>query len=389
MSTDPTRLIAGCVSSWEMTQAAAEWIGVQCDSPMAALYLSEAGRGQVLRGLHRSAGTSATTPSRLWWKGSAGWVSAEAESLLVVPWTLGPQSGLIVVGPFAPGPGREQATEKVETALRTLIVPLVSGLQRYESTRGPETNLLEAVAYQVGAGLAHSDAMLIDAIREQTLAEHVELVDGRVIVSGALAEPSAAVAAVEGWLGLIPDAENDQERSLVMLHALADMVDVRLPETVGRSARVAEWAVRIGGQLGVEAKGLAVIREVARLQRVGRALTGVGPDANASGPGSMSSIGASLLAGAGRPLEVVEALAQVGERWDGQGSGGAEGTDIPLAARIVAVASAWVDRTGGGRWAEVAQDELAARSIVSGACRLFDPLVVSALLEETDASAAV
>ena len=380
--------MAECASEWELTQSAAEWLAARCRCQVAALYLSDERQGQVRRGLSGDAGAVDMAPSRLWCKGGTGWTAADSESLLVVQWAMGTVSGLVLVGPFPPGARRPRIEASVEAAVRELIVPLIGGLQRYGSMRSAEANLMEAVAFQAGAGLGAPDA-LVAALKDETLAHHAEIADNRIVLSDPERESSAVVAAVERWLPLLSDTGSADERTLVTLFALADLVDARAPETTGRSLEVAEWAVRIGNRLGLTQDELMVIREVARLSRVGAALTGAGLPGGPVNRSSLAAVSASLLAGAGRPAEVVDAVALGAERWDGLGSKAVEGTDIPFAARIVAVASAWVDRTGGQPWAEAVNDELAARSIVAAACRQYDPLVVSALLEESDASAAV
>jgi putative two-component system response regulator len=94
-----------------------------------------------------------------------------------------------------------------------------------------------------------------------------------------------------------------------------------------------------------------------------------------------TEIGAQILGGSTLPLVQLAAEVAVAhhERWDGSGyPAGLAGTDIPLSARIVAVADVYdalvSRRTHRGPWSH----EEAARYIVAQAGTKFDPGVVAA-----------
>ena len=415
--------IGRCQSPWEMTQGAAEWLARRCSAEVAAVYLPDDGPGQVRRGLHVPGGgilapLTTLLPHRLWWKGPASWTSEAGPSMRIVPFPLGPERAVAVVGPFDLARPRDPLAVTIDAAVRRLAAPLAAGLDRFPSARTGRTDLLAAVAFQFGASLDGSPDPILHALREVLGADRVGWEDGRVVVEGAQASSAAAVAAAEWWLPLVDAAgpglgdprssdrgaddhdADDRDAVGVVLSGLADVLDARHPATRGRSLATAELAIRMGARLRLGPDRLAEVEEVACLHRLGTALLDSYPDAPAGvrEHPRLATVTASLLDGAGRSRTVVEGVRALAERWDGAGPESRAGMAIPGPARIVAVATSWLELItaawhpegtvpvhGGGDLVE----RRAARDLVSRAGTELDPRVVGALLEETDASAAL
>jgi HD-GYP domain-containing protein (c-di-GMP phosphodiesterase class II) len=95
------------------------------------------------------------------------------------------------------------------------------------------------------------------------------------------------------------------------------------------------------------------------------------------------------------PLEGLRAIASIGwlktahpmilyhhERWDGNGyPSGLMGSQIPLGARIIAVAEAFDAMTMGSDWRQTITEDEAIQELIETSGRQFDPEVVSAFLD--------
>ena len=394
-----------CHSPWEMTQGAAVWLARVCGADVAAIYLAEGATGQVRRGLHSPGeGTlsslTSLLPHRLWWKGPAAWTSDGGPSMRIVPFSLGPDAGVAVVGPFDLRRPRDVLAVTIDGEVRRLAAPLAAALQRFPSARPGHSDLLEAVAFQYGASLDGSSEPLLCLLREILLAEGVAWQDGALVIEGQTRPVPGAVAAADWWIPLVEGArERGADAVGALLSGLADLLDARHAYTRGRSLATSELAIRMAARLRLGHGRLAEVEEVASLHRVGTALLDSYPDAP---PGSrehprLPAISAGLLAGAGRAPEVVEAVRGLAERWDGAGPEGLDGISIPAPSRIVAVAAAWLELTaswrsgpdGRAHLATELVERRAARELVARAGADLDPRAVGALLEETDASAAL
>lgn len=158
---------------------------------------------------------------------------------------------------------------------------------------------------------------------------------------------------------------------------LAAQADEMLPYAEGHSERVAELAARIAESLGLKGRDLASLKLAALLHDVGRT---VDPEDGAEPPDALQSsaerAGRYALPSAGP--SVAEAVSHQLERWDGEGPEGISADDIPLGARIIAVADS-VDA-----WMRPASEEgpMSATAVVdklgeeSGS--RFDPAVAKA-----------
>ena len=120
---------------------------------------------------------------------------------------------------------------------------------------------------------------------------------------------------------------------------LAAQVDELLPYPDGHCSRVATLAGRIGEELGMKGKELAGLKLAALLHDVGRAVDPEeGEDPEDSLQNAAERAGRYALTSGGE--HVSKAVQHQRERWDGEGPDGISAEDIPLFARVIAVADA-------------------------------------------------
>jgi putative nucleotidyltransferase with HDIG domain len=134
--------------------------------------------------------------------------------------------------------------------------------------------------------------------------------------------------------------------SIELLERLSQALEARDPNTHGHSRRVARHAARIAGAMGLSASETAKVRTAAMVHDVGKLYT---PRAILNKPGRLTDRefaivklhagdGADMLADVGDP-EIAAMVRHHHERIDGHGyPDGLVGLDIPLGARIIAVA---------------------------------------------------
>jgi putative nucleotidyltransferase with HDIG domain len=152
---------------------------------------------------------------------------------------------------------------------------------------------------------------------------------------------------------------------------------------------VAAISVAIGHAMGMDSKLIDSLRLAALLHDVGKLAV---PREILDKPGPLSSAewhvmrrhpayARTMLAAAQARPEVVDAAYAHHERWDGTGYPlGLKGTNIPLSARIVALADV-VDALSSKRAYRAALPEPAVREhVAAGSGTQFDPAVVDAYL---------
>ncbi len=145
----------------------------------------------------------------------------------------------------------------------------------------------------------------------------------------------------------------DQERGervapqMAMLHTLTEVLEARDCYTAGHSNSVSKYAGLIARQMGLPPAEVETIERAAMLHDIGK--IGV-PDKVLLKPGALNArewrtirdhptVGARILAPLAAFQEEVNLLLHHHERWDGHGyPDGAKGEEIPLGARILAVA---------------------------------------------------
>jgi len=175
------------------------------------------------------------------------------------------------------------------------------------------------------------------------------------------------------------------------LDCLAAACDYRDDQTGQHTKRVGELSAAIAQAMGLNSTTVDVIRHAAPLHDIGK--IGVSDNILLK-PGRLEDhefeqmklhtfIGAEILAHAESPiLSLAREIALYHhERWDGKGYlEGLSGEDIPLSARIVAVADAYDAMTSHRPYQQARSKEDAVKEIKRCSGSQFDPKVVEAFL---------
>lgn len=154
----------------------------------------------------------------------------------------------------------------------------------------------------------------------------------------------------------IQDLFNEQESSyLQTLQALAKALEAKDAYTASHSGRVAKFSVMLGKRIGLPAEQLKLLKQGALMHDLGK--IGIS-DTVLNKASSLSDEEYELMknhpvmtATIMRPLKRFKEFAEIAawhhERWDGLGyPDGLKGEEIPLLARIVAIADTWDAMTG-------------------------------------------
>jgi len=168
---------------------------------------------------------------------------------------------------------------------------------------------------------------------------------------------------------------------------LCDVIDARVPETRGHSRKVAKYALGIAKHLGLSEWDAKIIGEAALIHDIGKVSITASIFMKR---GRLSSyefsvikrhpvIGANML----RPVNFMQAhiplILHHHERWDGSGyPSGLKGEDIPLGARVIAVADIFDALTSDRPHRPAYPFHEARAMIMDEAGRAVDPVVAGA-----------
>jgi cyclic di-GMP phosphodiesterase len=189
----------------------------------------------------------------------------------------------------------------------------------------------------------------------------------------------------------LSNALNELERSYdSILEALGDALDLKDAETVGHSKRVTAFTIEIARAMGLSPDVIRTLARGAFLHDIGKMAV---PDAILRKPGRLSEeevtrmrehsyLGYRMLKKIPFLAEVADIVYAHQEHWDGGGyPRSLKGEEIPLGARIFAVADT-LDAITSDRPYRPARDVEAARAeIQKWSGRQFDPEVVRVFLE--------
>jgi HD-GYP domain-containing protein (c-di-GMP phosphodiesterase class II) len=247
------------------------------------------------------------------------------------------------------------------------------------------------LGYLFAVGITRPIRGLVESTRAISRAEFHE----RVEVRGA-AEISELAETFNHMAGDIEEhveklqqaAAENRELFLGSIKMLAAAIDEKDPYTRGHSGRVAKYSSIIGDGLGMNAEDLDRLRISALLHDVGK----IGVDDRVlKKPGQLTeeefelmkqhpSKGANIMRPVAQLKEMLPGIELHHERMDGGGYPyGLQGDQIPLMARIIAVADT-LDAITTNRPYQSAMDlEYALGRIRSLAVAKFDPAVVAAL----------
>src|SRR6266508_1666816 len=184
---------------------------------------------------------------------------------------------------------------------------------------------------------------------------------------------------------------NELERSYdSILEALGDALDLKDAETVGHSKRVTAFTIEIARAMGLAPDVIRALARGAFLHDIGKMAI---PDAILRKPGRLcekevarmrehSYIGYRMLKKSPFLADVADIVYAHQEHWDGSGyPRGLKGEEIPLGARIFAVADTLDAITSDRPYRPARGVEAARDEIRKWSGRQFDPEVVRVFLE--------
>jgi putative nucleotidyltransferase with HDIG domain len=181
-----------------------------------------------------------------------------------------------------------------------------------------------------------------------------------------------------------------EEFLLSAIQSLVKALEASSLWTAGHTERVTEYVISIGSEMGFSGKELEKLRLCSLLHDIGKIAI---PKEILDKPDALThdeimeirrhpAIGAEILGGFRQLQDVILGIRHHHESWDGSKSlMGLKGDDIPLMARILAVADAFDAMTSDRPYRKKKTREEATAEIISLAGRQFDPGVVSAFAQ--------
>jgi HD-GYP domain-containing protein (c-di-GMP phosphodiesterase class II) len=181
-----------------------------------------------------------------------------------------------------------------------------------------------------------------------------------------------------------------QENHLLFVNSirmLAAAIDAKDPYTRGHSERVARYSIAIGKHLGLPPEQVRNLRISALLHDVGK--IGI-DDRILRKPGALSEDefeimkthpekGAAIMSGVAQLIDIIPGMKYHHEKWSGGGyPDGLVGDQIPMQARIVAIADTFDAMTTNRPYQKAMDLGYVVEKIVSFADSRFDPQVVAA-----------
>ena len=181
--------------------------------------------------------------------------------------------------------------------------------------------------------------------------------------------------------------------SLQMMQTLSMTIEAKDEYTRGHSHRVAEYAVLIAEELGWDKKEIRNLRNAAHLYDIGR--IGI-PDSILNKPTRLTEeeyavikehtiIGAEILKNITLIDHVKEVARSHHERYDGKGyPDGLKGEEIPLYARIIAIADSYDAMKSRKIYRNPLADEMIYNEILQSRGKQFDPDIADVFLKLLD-----
>lgn len=185
-------------------------------------------------------------------------------------------------------------------------------------------------------------------------------------------------------------AKKIEQMSFQTIQTLASAIDAKDPYTKGHSTRVSQYSVLIAKALNWDAERINNLRYAAMLHDIGK--IGV-PDSILNNPKRLTDMeyniikshtvmGGDILKDRSMIQSAEDVARSHHERYDGKGyPDGLEGKQIPLAARIIAVADAYDAMVQERSYKNIMTKAEAREELKKGSGLQFDPLVVAAALE--------
>jgi HD-GYP domain-containing protein (c-di-GMP phosphodiesterase class II) len=170
---------------------------------------------------------------------------------------------------------------------------------------------------------------------------------------------------------------------------LAAAIDAKDPYTRGHSERVARYSIAIGKNLSLPERDMRNLRISALLHDVGK--IGI-DDRILRKPGALSddefevmkqhpAKGAAIMSGVAQLIDIIPGMKYHHEKWSGGGyPDGLEGEQIPMQARIVAIADTFDAMTTNRPYQKAMELNYVVEKIKSFGGTRFDPRVVDAFV---------
>ncbi len=202
--------------------------------------------------------------------------------------------------------------------------------------------------------------------------------------------PFAATQFLVRAFGRERDLNESLERAnLSLTESLVNALDARDPYSAGHSVAVAVYARDLAVEIGLEPRRVQRIYLAGLLHDIGKIAV---PDAILRKPAALTDeefeeikkhpvVGESILAPSEHFQDILPAVRNHHERVDGRGyPDELSDTEIPLEARIIAVADAYNAMTSDRPYRDAMQPEVACRVLVQNKGMQHDPFLVGAFL---------
>lgn len=258
----------------------------------------------------------------------------------------------------------------------------------------PDPHFLLIAFAGLGTSVAASAAGIL---LWKTRPESADIAFGELLIWGWLQRKRAEDVLDEGaaLLGLdrsghpTDDVRISPERQLDVLKDLNEALEQKDPYTHGHSQRVERHAYRTAAAMGLSVADIEALRLAAVLHDVGKIRI---PDRVLRKPGRLTDeerviveehvvVGAWMISSVGS-ADVVSSVRHHHERWDGRGyPDGLANTEIPLFARIIAVADAYDAITSTRPYRASSGREHAVSVLRAEAGKQFDPMIVEAFVD--------
>jgi len=181
-----------------------------------------------------------------------------------------------------------------------------------------------------------------------------------------------------------------REGYLSIVHSMISALEVKDPYIKGHSDAVARYAVAIAKRLNISPQGIETIEMAALLHDIGK--IGIHEDI-LNKPGKLDEedwkdmekhpeIGLKILNGVNFPWDIRSVIYHHHERYDGKGyPAGIKGKEIPLGARIIAVADSYDSITSERAYRKGLSKKAAIKELERVAGAQLDPEIVGVFVE--------
>lgn len=183
--------------------------------------------------------------------------------------------------------------------------------------------------------------------------------------------------------------ETGEKEALSVIYALAATIEARDPYTYGHSRKVSTYAVALAEAIGLPPDRVAVVSTAALLHDIGK--IGI-PDEVLNNPGELDAkaweliwshprLSATIVGHVFSLVSCLPAILHHHERWDGKGYPvGLRGENIPIEARILAIADAFDAMTSSRPYRGPLSYKQAIEELKRCAGTQFDPKLVEAFI---------